>query len=60
MKLERPEKGPNIEALEVVLSVGWQEAYNDAAMDAKRDFWHLVVREVRIYQDKHIEFDLNL
>lgn len=57
---ERPEREPNIEALEAVLSAGWQEVYNEASREAKRDFWRIVVREIRVYQDKHIEFDLNV
>ena len=57
---DQPERKPNKEALEAVLSVGWREVYNEASRAAKRDFWRIVVREIRVYQDKHIEFDLNV
>lgn len=57
---DRPEKEPNIEALEAVLNAEWRDTYNDASREAKRDFWHIVVREILIYQDRHIEFDLNV
>ena len=57
---DKPEKEPNIEALETVLNSGWKEAYNDAGLERKRDFWRAVVREIRIFPNRHIEFDLNI
>lgn len=57
---ERAIERPNIAALEELLSDGWRDVYDSASREAKRKFWVSLVKEVRIYKDRRIEFDLNV
>lgn len=48
-------------ALEKNLCTGWQDMYNMMlTKEEKRDFWRIIIKEIRIYKDRHIEFKLNL
>ena len=40
------------------LSQGWREQYENSSKDAKKAFWMSLLKEIRIYKDRHIEFDL--
>ena len=60
LEKERRIERPNTEALEKLLSAGWREAYESAGRETKRKFWVSLVKEVRIYKDRRIEFDLNV
>lgn len=56
---EQPTKKVNLEALEALLSDGWREAYEEVDREAKQKFWRILIREIRIYPDRHVDFDLN-
>ena len=36
----------------------WQEVYQAVDAAGRRDFWRCLLREVRLYPDRHVEFDL--
>jgi len=57
---DRPVIRPNFEALGAVLTSDWKAMYSLMGKEEQRAFWRLVLREIRIYPDRHIEFELNL
>lgn len=57
---DKPIKTPNFTALDAALPVGWKIIYREMGAEDKRAFWRIVLREIRIFPDRHIEFDLNL
>jgi len=50
---------PNFEAAERLLANGWEIAYQGMEQEQKQEFWRILIKEIRIYKDKHIEYDLN-
>ena len=66
MKIEQLEKAsreterPDFEEAERLLSKGWEAVYSTLAEEQKREFWRILIKEVRIYQDRRIEYDLRL
>lgn len=50
---------PDFAAAEKLLSEGWEVAYHALKKEQKQEFWRILVKEIRIYPDKHIEYDLN-
>ena len=53
-------KTPNFEDAERILSTGWETVYKSLKDDKKQEFWRLLIKEIRIYPDRHIEYDLRL
>lgn len=60
LELDRQTPGPDFERIQKALFIGWQDMYQGVSREKKREFWHFVLKEVRIYPDRHIEFDLRL
>ncbi len=50
---------PNFEVADALLSGGWEIAYQGMKKEQKQEFWRILVREIKIYKDKHIEYDLS-
>lgn len=50
---------PSFDAAEKLLSSGWEVAYQGMTQEQKQEFWRILIREIRIYRDRHIEYDLN-
>ena len=50
---------PSFETAERLLYDGWEFAYQGMEREQKREFWRILVKEIRIYPDRHIEYDLN-
>ena len=59
-ELDRPKRTPNFEKMEQLLSSGWKEMYQEIPKQGKQEFWRTVLKEIRIYPDRHIEFDLDI
>lgn len=57
---DRPSEKPNFQRLEAILVKTWKEDYGGVSREEKREFWRLVIKEVRVYPDRRIEFDLNV
>lgn len=51
---------PNTDALDTLLSAGWRETYEESNREIKRKFFVALLKQVRVYKDRHIEFDLNV
>ncbi len=60
IQLDEPQKRPNFEKIDGMLTFGWQDLYYDLSKEEKREFWRMLLKEIRIYPDRHIEFDINL
>lgn len=51
---------PDFSQLDQLLSGNWREVYQDLPKDKKRDFWRIIMKEIRLYGDRHVEYDLRL
>lgn len=56
---ENTQKQPDFELADKLLSDGWETAYHGMKQEQKQEFWRILIKEIRIYKDKHIEYDLN-
>lgn len=56
----KPIKTPDFERVEALLSQGWQSAYEDLDRASQRDFWRILIKEIRIFPDRSIKYDLQL
>lgn len=54
------QKPPDFTRVEELLSTGWEELYQTLSPEKKQEFWRILIKEIRIYQDRHIEYDLNV
>lgn len=54
-----PAEALGLEQAEALLAQGWRAAYEDLDRSARRDFWRILIREIRVYPDRRIECDLN-
>ena len=59
-KRERPLEKPNLEKLEEVLEESWRESYDAIDAESKKKFWRILIKEIRVYPDRRIAFDLNV
>lgn len=57
--LDAPKNPVDLETIEKLLHENWKASYEDLRKDEKREFWRIVIKEIRIYPDRHIEYDLN-
>ncbi len=57
---QAPAINENIKKVEALLSTGWRDIYASLPRERKQEFWRLMVKEIRWYNDRRIEFDLNL
>ena len=53
-------KRPNFEQIERILSSGWEAVYMALKDEQKQEFWRILIKEIRIFPDRHIEYDLRL
>lgn len=51
---------PDFSQLDQLLSGNWREVYQALPKDKKRDFWRIIMQEIRLYADRHIEYDLRI
>ena len=59
-ELDQPKCAPNFEKIEKALSDDWKEMYHEVSKQKKREFWQSILKEIRIYPDRHITFELDL
>lgn len=53
-------KQPDLSAAEEALADGWEAMYLALSPEEKQAFWRILIKEIRIYPDRHIEYDLNV
>lgn len=51
---------PDFSKIDKLLSGNWKEVYYSLPKEKKRDFWRLIIDNVRLYGDRHIEYDLRI
>jgi len=56
----KPVKIPDFSQVEAMLAQGWRSAYEDLDRASRRDFWRLLIKEIRIFADRRIDYDLAL
>lgn len=56
----KPVQVPDFERAEALLSQNWQLAYKELDRPSKRDFWRILLKEIRIFPDRSIDYDLLL
>lgn len=54
-KAQRPAQ--LMQDLESTFFDGWQDIYKKLSRESKKSFWRLKIKEIRLYQDRRIEFD---
>lgn len=59
-KKQRSAPEPDFSQIDELLSGNWQEIYHGLPKEKKRDFWRLILDNVRLYSDRHIEYDLRI
>ncbi len=59
-EMEKPHEKPNFDVVDGMTADGWQEDYMQVGREEKREFWRILVKEIRFYPDRHIAYDLNL
>lgn len=57
-KKQEPVKIPDCSAIEKALVTGWKPLYEELSPEKRREFWRIIIREIRFYPDRHIEYDL--
>lgn len=60
MEKDKPIEPPDFDALESLVSSGWKDRYSELSREDKREVWRSIIREIRLYPDRHIEFELKL
>ena len=53
-------KRPNLKEIERILSSGWETLYKSLKDEQKQEFWRILIKEIRLFADRHIEYDLRL
>jgi len=56
----KPMKTPDFKRMDALLSQGWKDAYTVLDRPSRRDFWRILIQEIRIYPDRSIDYDLAL
>ena len=55
---EKAQRSPKpMQDLESTFFSGWQDIYKKLSRENKKSFWKLKIKEIRLYQDRRIEFD---
>jgi len=60
VRKEQNRNKPDFRVVEEMLRDSWESDYQEISREEKRAFWHILMREIRVYADKRIEYDLNL
>lgn len=50
---------PNFDKAEKLLSEGWETTYRSMSREGKQEFWRILIKEIIIYPDRHMEYTLN-
>lgn len=60
MEEGKPVKMPDFGRIEGLLAQGWQDVYDGLERPSRRDFWRILIKEIRIFPDRSIAYDLQL
>lgn len=54
------DRAPNTRAIEAMLKSDWKLIYAKSTREDKQKFWRQIVKEIRIFKNRRIEFDFNV
>lgn len=57
-ELDQPIAMSNLDALNAVLESGWRDAYMELSREHKREAWRTIIKKIKVFPDRHIEFDM--
>lgn len=57
---KKPVRKPDFSKIDQMLSGEWKALYQDLSAEEKREFWHVLIKEIRWFPDRHLEFDLSV
>ena len=60
MEKDKPLQMRNFKRLEDIWLSHWRDDYDTIGREEKRGFWRVLIKEIRIYPDREIDFDLNI
>lgn len=60
LELDQPVPKPNFKAFEEMLCAEWMKNYQGLGPERRRKILRLIAKEIRIYPDRRIEFDLTI
>lgn len=60
MEKEKTPKVVDLAKLQSMLKSGWKNDYSDISAREKQEFWRILIKQITIYPDRTIDFDLNL
>ena len=60
LEREKPMKEPDFDKIDSALTQDWKEAYQALDRPNKRDFWRILIKEIRVFPDRSIDYDLDL
>lgn len=49
---------PKLDHIEKILQTDWRNLYANLPKTDQRDFWRVLIAEIRLYADRHIEYDV--
>lgn len=56
----KPQAQPDFAKFESILSENWKTTYYALDRTSRRDFWRVLIKEIRLFPDRRIEYDLAL
>lgn len=60
LEAAQQQKKPDFSVAEKLLSNGWETMYLGLSPEKKQGFWRILIKEIRIYADRRIEYDLDV
>ena len=60
LKKDRPPDVQRFQRLEEVWHSSWKNDYDVIPAEEKREFWRILIKEIRIYPDRRMDFTLNV
>lgn len=57
---EKPVKKPDFGKIDALLTQGWKEAYKELERTEQRDFWRILIKEISLFPDRSIDYELAL
>lgn len=54
------DRTPNTHAIDALLKSDWKLIYAKSTREEKQKFWRQIVKEIRIFKNRRIEFDFNV
>lgn len=57
---QKPVRKPDFSKANALLVHGWKSAYEQLDRVGRRNFWRILIKEIRIHPDRRIDYDLDI